>query len=201
MVAAASSQQLQQPAVAASGSRGLVEWRSHAASPPPFLCASSQNLVVRKERHVFPIARVISAGWTIWLIRPRPLMLEAASAPRRARRLPDCWKCGALFSASPELKAVAETPRDLWSLGVLIFGMLSGLSAFDRGHFRETKKAIKSGSVPMESLSCGVSSEAMHLICSLLHRAPAERPTARELLLFDKFVLIGAPRVPLLQVN
>jgi serine/threonine protein kinase len=98
-------------------------------------------------------------------------------------------------------KGVASTPRDMWALGALLFGVLSGRSAFDRGCSRETRKAIKYDSVPMQVLPCTVSDDARQLIASLLQKNPVDRPTAHELLEFDPFVIRGAPRVPLLEIN
>jgi len=98
-------------------------------------------------------------------------------------------------------KGVAGKPRDVWALGVLLFGVLSGLSAFDRRCWRETKKAIKYDPVPTESMPCDTSHDAKELILSLLEKNPATRPTTHELLEFDPFVILGAPRVPLLEIN
>lgn len=82
----------------------------------------------------------------------------------------------------------AETSRDMWALGVTVFGLLTGLAPFGKGRLHETIASIKSDDVPMSSLPAGVSLDAKNLISRLLAKDPADRPTATELLQNDPFV-------------
>lgn len=98
----------------------------------------------------------------------------------------------AAYLAPEALKAgPMATARDLWALGVALFGLLSARSAFDKGVWPETRRAIKHWCVPLGSLPSGVSIDARELIVRLLAKEPDARPTARDLLECDPFVCSG----------
>jgi len=92
--------------------------------------------------------------------------------------------CGSLYYVSPEvlLRNGYDNKCDIWSLGVIVFMLLTGCPPFD-GDAPTTKELIKNGDVGWKHLSrTRASPSAVEFIKWLLTKDPATRPSAKDAL-------------------
>lgn len=97
--------------------------------------------------------------------------------------------CGTWAYNAPEMRAKGERygrSADIWSLGVILFIVLSGYHPFDPHGKGDKEKMLKA--ISRDEWSFGdkcwkrISDEAKDLISWMMARDPAERPTASEIL-------------------
>jgi len=95
-----------------------------------------------------------------------------------------CERVGSPYYVAPEvLKGAYDIRIDLWSLGVILYMILSGQPPFNGVKDQQIFSAIANGSVSFEhTLWADVSDAARFLITSLLNKDPARRPHAYTLL-------------------
>jgi serine/threonine-protein kinase Chk2 len=96
--------------------------------------------------------------------------------------------CGTLDFMSPEMLATVRTVYsnkvDIWSLGVVLYTMLSGNLPFCNANHLVTKTNIRSGNLQFHSRRWeNVSDVAQKLIKDLLKVNPNERPSANQIML------------------
>ena len=88
------------------------------------------------------------------------------------------------------IKEEYDEKCDLWSVGVIMFIMLSGAPPFDGGSDKEIIKKVKAGKYNFNAYQWDyVSDEAMDLIDHLLMMNPAQRYSAEDALKHDWFNL------------
>ncbi|KAI8799885.1 kinase-like domain-containing protein [Cladochytrium replicatum] len=88
--------------------------------------------------------------------------------------------CGSLYFAAPELlnaKAYTGPEIDIWSLGVIMFVLVSGRVPFDDVSMQVLHQKIKAGQVEYPAY---LTPECKHLISRMLVTNPAERATMDE---------------------
>ena len=93
-------------------------------------------------------------------------------------------KTGTCYYVSPEILAGPYNEKcDIWSLGVILFMMLSGYPPFDGDNDKEILEAVKTTPLAFtEPVWDTISPEARDLITRLLDREPETRPSANEVL-------------------
>ncbi|GAX76436.1 hypothetical protein CEUSTIGMA_g3881.t1 [Chlamydomonas eustigma] len=101
---------------------------------------------------------------------------------------------GSYLHAAPEMVRKHRAPKspsvpgygapvDMWALGVMLYGMLSGRMPFVRNSQDSTLRSITSDPVDLESAPWPkLSVEAKHLVAGLLRKDPSTRYTAQEVL-------------------
>ncbi|XP_054708126.1 obscurin-like [Uloborus diversus] len=77
---------------------------------------------------------------------------------------------------------VIHTPADIWSVGVLTYILLSGVSPFAGETPQETKDNVQWVRYHFDHLHREASPEATHFLMQLFKRTPQKRPTASECL-------------------
>lgn len=89
---------------------------------------------------------------------------------------------GSVFYVAPEvLNRSYSTPADMWSVGVILYILLSGKPPFSGPNRRSTFELIKHAPVDFEREAWrSVSEEAKDLILRLLDRNPETRMTSQE---------------------
>jgi len=89
---------------------------------------------------------------------------------------------GTPYYIAPEvLKNSYDSKADIWSLGVLVFILLTGTPPFKASSLKEIFNKILKGKVNFEDEICkNISEEAIEFIKRLLKYDPVERPTALE---------------------
>jgi len=93
--------------------------------------------------------------------------------------------CGTPFFVAPEIirRDVYDESADMWSMGVIIYCLLSGKMPFSGRRSLDLFRAIISGEFNFDDDAWGqVSDDAKDLICKLLVTNPDERYTASEAL-------------------
>ncbi|KAI8343069.1 kinase-like domain-containing protein [Chlamydoabsidia padenii] len=106
--------------------------------------------------------------------------------------------CGSPHYASPEIvkgKAYDGTCTDVWSLGVILFALLSGHLPFDDENMGRLLGKIKSGKY--RPLSNSLSSEARHLVKRMLVVEPHNRITMNEILCHPWLTSTSTPHLTL----
>jgi serine/threonine protein kinase len=103
-------------------------------------------------------------------------------------------RVGSVYYVAPEVLAGSYDRRaDLWSIGVILFMILSGLPPFNGGKPEEILKEVATGSLSFEaSIWKRISGGPRGLIQQLLSRDPAQRPSAEEAL-GTSWVATGMP--------
>ena len=93
-------------------------------------------------------------------------------------------KTGTCYYVSPEILAGPYNEKcDIWSLGVILFMMLSGYPPFDGDNDKDILESVKHRELQFdESVWDTISSEAKDLITHLLDRNPSSRYSAEEVL-------------------
>jgi len=91
---------------------------------------------------------------------------------------------GAMEYLAPEVVKGEEvhTPVDIWSVGVLTYILLSGVSPFLGDTNQETKDNVLFVRYHFDHLYKEVTPEATHFLMQLFKRTPQKRPTAEECL-------------------
>lgn len=102
---------------------------------------------------------------------------------------------GSPFYLAPEiLSGGYGLPADVWSLGVVLFMMLSGTAPFGGASEDEVLACVRRGKFGFKHAIWGsISPRAKDLIRRMLHMSPAERPTAKQVLDHEWFKEMGAP--------
>lgn len=96
-----------------------------------------------------------------------------------------CGMYGTPFFVAPEvIRAETYTPAvDIWSLGVLVYNMLSGKLPFDGSHIKEVLRKVRAGRYEFPSAEWrDISDEAKQFIDGLLELDPHNRLTAQKAL-------------------
>ncbi|XP_048386409.1 hormonally up-regulated neu tumor-associated kinase homolog A isoform X2 [Stegostoma tigrinum] len=107
-------------------------------------------------------------------------------------------QCGSPAYAAPELLAHQKYgPKvDVWSIGVSMFAMLTGMLPFTVEPFNIKQLHQKMINGDISSIPPEISSGAVHFMLSLLEPDPAKRPTVREAM-EEKWLNEGFIRRPL----
>jgi calcium-dependent protein kinase len=93
--------------------------------------------------------------------------------------------CGTVFYIAPEVLngRYQGSSCDMWSLGVVVFALLSGYMPFDGKSDEDIVRAIKSGKYKMHpSRWSHISPTARDFVMRLLRRSPGDRMTAQQAL-------------------
>eukprot|EP00908_Phaeocystis_cordata_P010989 Transcript_21832.p2 GENE.Transcript_21832~~Transcript_21832.p2 ORF type:complete len:252 (+),score=139.02 Transcript_21832:354-1109(+) len=84
--------------------------------------------------------------------------------------------CGTLDYLAPEMLGESYDYRvDIWSLGVLMFELLTGKAPFDAEETEETQQKIRSDDVVFPAGDEALSAEATELLTGLLQKDPEKR--------------------------
>ena len=108
-------------------------------------------------------------------------------------------KTGTCYYVSPEILSGPYTSKcDIWSLGVILFMMLSGYPPFDGETDRDILEAVKSGTLQFaEPVWDAISDSAKDLLRHLLDRDPETRFSAEQVLGHQWFLqFINSPDTP-----
>jgi calcium-dependent protein kinase len=108
-------------------------------------------------------------------------------------------KTGTCYYVSPEVLAGPyDLKCDIWSLGVILYMMLSGYPPFDGDSDREILEAVKSSQLKFnDPVWDAISSEAKDLLTHLLDRNPTSRFTSQQVLAHPWFTLFQhSPQLP-----
>ena len=107
-------------------------------------------------------------------------------------------KIGTCYYVSPEvLKGNYNEKCDIWSLGVILFMMLSGYPPFDGESDREIIESVKSCPLAFtDKVWNHVSHEAKDLISHLLDRDPSQRYSAEEVMKHPWLNMGSSPTTP-----
>eukprot|EP00271_Cylindrocystis_brebissonii_P012367 TRINITY_DN307_c0_g1_i1.p1 TRINITY_DN307_c0_g1~~TRINITY_DN307_c0_g1_i1.p1 ORF type:complete len:497 (+),score=64.20 TRINITY_DN307_c0_g1_i1:325-1815(+) len=116
-----------------------------------------------------PEMKLIDFGLAM-ILRDGETVLETAGSP---------------FYMAPEIVQGQKYsfPADIWSLGIVLFSLLSGLLPFTGPNNSHIFSAITKAYIDLDAKEWdGVSSQAKGLVRSLLHPDPSLRPTPREIM-------------------
>lgn len=111
-----------------------------------------------------------------------------ASDPDGALTLPLATCCGSPAYAAPELISGREylgNAADIWSLGVVLYGLLCGFLPFDVDHEDETHLLYQKIKIGEYEIPNWLSQESIRLLGRLLNTDPTKRITIGELLTDD----------------
>lgn len=98
------------------------------------------------------------------------------------------YTAGSLAYIAPEVFETSETagpPRDVWSLGVILFTMVCGRLPFSGSSFHEVSEKIRRGSYSWENTETTVSESFKQLIAGMLNTNPNERMNVSEVRLMS----------------
>ena len=121
-----------------------------------------ENIIVDKNLN----AKIIDFGFSTWFSEGQRLKLS----------------CGTPSYMAPEIVAKKEyygPPTDIWSLGVLLYTMLTGNFPFHGAIEQDLYKNILRGTFNIPSY---ISDKAKRLISQMMNKNPESRPKAEEVL-------------------
>ncbi|XP_050698180.1 obscurin-like isoform X5 [Eriocheir sinensis] len=109
-------------------------------------------------------------------------LIDFGSAQKVSKLGSDITATGNIEYTAPEvlLENKAHPSSDIWSLGVVIYALLAGRSAFGGVDEEDTKDNIRNVSFKCEYLNPGLSQELVRLIMLIFKRDPCKRPTVEE---------------------
>jgi len=108
--------------------------------------------------------------------------------------------CGTALYIAPEIisrKSYWGPPVDVWSLGVILYVMLSGKFPFKGNSESELYKSISRG---VYTVPKGISESASKLLANLLNTNPFKRPTCDELMK-DPFLEIKPTEITMIPIK
>ena len=110
-------------------------------------------------------------------------------------------KVGTIYYIAPEvLKGNYTSKCDVWSLGIIMYILLSGYPPFNGETDQEILEAIDKGTLVFPSQSWdGVSADAKDLICRMLSYDPEKRITAGEAFQHNWFQICCSNKLDLVQ--
>ncbi|GAB0092620.1 Obscurin [Sergentomyia squamirostris] len=111
-------------------------------------------------------------------------LVDFGAAQRVSKLGTSCPVTGWLDFSAPEMinEELIYPQTDIWSVGILTYVLLSGVSPFRGGSEAETKQNITFVRYRFENLFKEVSQEATRFIMFLFKRGPSKRPTCEETL-------------------
>ncbi|XP_059609268.1 obscurin isoform X2 [Phlebotomus argentipes] len=109
-------------------------------------------------------------------------LVDFGAAQRVSKLGTSCPVTGWLDFSAPEMinEELIYPQTDIWSVGILTYVLLSGVSPFRGGNESETKQNITFVRYRFENLFKEVSQEATRFIMFLFKRGPSKRPTCEE---------------------
>mmetsp|Transcript_16066 Transcript_16066/g.22882 ORF Transcript_16066/g.22882 Transcript_16066/m.22882 type:complete len:276 (+) Transcript_16066:1307-2134(+) len=134
-----------------------------------FLISQSKNVLMVSETHDASI-KLADFGFATWIYTPTSLTKS----------------CGTPFFVAPEIiisNLKYDQIADMWSVGVILFMLLSGELPFKGTNLQGLYKAIIQQELVFDpSFWNGVSQDAQELVRGLLQKNPAKRMTAQQAL-------------------
>lgn len=102
------------------------------------------------------------------------------------------------FNFSQVIKGIPYSfSADIWSLGVILYALLSGLLPFVGSTNEKIFQAVKRGHLDFSCPTWNtVSQEAKDLICQMLNQDPSKRPSAQEIMA-DPWIMKQTGFVPM----
>eukprot|EP00475_Leptophrys_vorax_P044115 TRINITY_DN8716_c0_g1_i1.p1 TRINITY_DN8716_c0_g1~~TRINITY_DN8716_c0_g1_i1.p1 ORF type:complete len:462 (-),score=11.02 TRINITY_DN8716_c0_g1_i1:80-1465(-) len=175
-------------------SRESISTCSHQGSPQSSIpCSSSSSSLVPfaydgsggESKRVAAMTPDVSAASLREAMYPRVKLTDFGMA---AQSRPGGWVTGRVGSLPYEAPEVMTKTRytfkaDIWSLGIILYTMLSGKWPFYAKKKKDLIEQIRAGRVDLSSGPwLTVSREAKDLIQRMLSRHPSQRPTCSEIL-------------------
>merc|ERR1719209_2342096 len=103
---------------------------------------------------------------------------------------------GIEYMHSKSIGHLSLTPCDIWSIGIITYLMLSGVSPFRGQNDRETLQRIQMGDIDFDfELWQNISREAKHFVANLLVYKPEERMSVRQALAHPWLQILKQPGI------